>query len=114
MYQQLAPWDALRSELLFAVNIWIVTKPVKINSRLSECEEEGESMKSTPRSQKSISATQGSGSKEKSVHSVNLNNNNSNNNNGINGFTSRSLSQLNRIGNFFTKKNSKWHANENL
>lgn len=72
-----------------------------MNSRLSECEDE--SMKSTPRSQKSISVAQGSGSKEKSVHSVNLNNNNT----GINGVASRSLSHLNRIGNFFGKKNSK-------
>lgn len=100
---QLTPWEALKSELLFAVNIWITTKPVRMNSRLSECD--GESMKSVQRSQKSISVAQGSGSKEKSVHSVNLNGNNSNNNE-INGFTSRSISHLNRIGNFFGRKSS--------
>lgn len=82
-------------ELLFAVNISIVTKPV--HNRLSE----SESPKSV-RSQKSRSrfgSETRSSAKEKSERSVNFNN-------GANGFGSRSLTGLNRIGNFFGKKNS--------
>lgn len=93
---QLTPWEALKAELLFAINISIVTKPV--HSRLTE----SESPKSTSRSQKSRSrfgSEARSSLKEKSEHSVNLNLE-------TNGFGSRSLSGLNRIGNFFGKKNS--------
>lgn len=92
---QLTPWDALKTELLFAINIWITTKPV--NNRQSE----SESPKSTSRSQKSSRyGSEVHSSKEKSVHSVNLNNEK------VNGFTSRSLSHLNRIGRFFIRKNN--------
>lgn len=94
---QLTPWEALKAELLFAINISIVTKPV--HNRLSE----SESPKSASRSQKSrsrLGSEAPSSLKEKSDRSVNFNN-------GTNGFTSRSLSGgLNRIGNFFGKKNS--------
>lgn len=89
-------WEALKAELLFAVNISIVTKPV--HNRLSE----SESPKSTSRSQKSrsrIGSIAQISVKEKSERSVNLNP-------GTNGFTTRSLSGLSRIGHFFGKKTS--------
>lgn len=94
LFFQLTPWEALKAELLFAVNIWIITKPV--HNRLSE----SESPKSASRSQKSrsrLNSESRSSFKDKSVHSVNLNNE-------TNGFASRSISGLNRIGNFFGKK----------
>lgn len=97
LFFQLTPWEALKAELLFAINISIVTKPV--HNRLTE----SESPKSTSRSQKSrsrLGSEARSSLKEKSDRSVNLNN-------GTNGFASRNLSGgLNRIGNFFGKKNS--------
>ncbi|CRL04875.1 CLUMA_CG017927, isoform A [Clunio marinus] len=49
--EKLTPWEALKAELLFAVNISIVTKPV--HNRLSE----SESSKSTRRSQRFGSET---------------------------------------------------------
>ncbi|KAG5684283.1 hypothetical protein PVAND_013519 [Polypedilum vanderplanki] len=93
--QKLTPWEALKAELLFAINIWIVTKPV--HNRLSE----SESRKSTTRSPKSVSryGSDAQSNKEKSEKSVNLNNGKEKS------FTSRSLSHLNRIGKIFTCKN---------
>lgn len=94
---QLTPWEALKAELLFAINISIVTKPV--HNRLSE----SESPKSASHSQKSrsrLGSEARSSLKEKSDRSINFNN-------GTNGFTARNLSGgLNRIGNFFGKNNS--------
>lgn len=96
LFFQLTPWEALKAELLFAINISIVTKPV--HNRLTE----SESPKST-RSQKSrsrVASETRSSLKEKSDRSVNLNQE-------TNGFAPRSVSGgLNRIGNFFKKKNS--------
>ena len=96
LFFQLTPWEALKAELLFAINISIVTKPV--HNRLTE----SESPKST-RSQKSRSRAASetrSSLKDKSDRSVNLNQDS-------NGFAPRSLSGgFNRIGNFFKKKNS--------
>lgn len=90
---QLTPWEALKAEFLFAVNISIVTKPV--HNRLSESEGSPKSRSQKSRS-RAGSMAQGS-VKEKSDRSVNLNNESS-------AFSPRSLSGFSRIGKFFGKK----------
>lgn len=92
---QLTPWEALKAEMLFAVNISIVTKPV--HNRLSESEGSPKSRSQKSRSRVG-SVAQGS-VKEKSDRSVNLNNETS-------AFSPRSLSGFSRIGKFFGKKDS--------
>lgn len=72
---QISPWDAFKSEICFAFNVWIITKPVRAkSSEIVEAVSRGSRKSTPPRSLKSRSryGSESRSLKNKSTRSLNF------------------------------------------